>query len=65
MPLDKIEKWVSERLEQFKKDGIIKGKELVISGIKKPSGTKSHRYLIEGEDEKEFIKMNSNSYLGP
>jgi len=64
MPLDKIEKWVSERLEQFKKDGIIKGKELVISGIKKPSGTKGHRYLIEGEDEKEFIKMNSNSYLG-
>jgi len=64
MPLDKIGKWVGEKLVQLKEKGILKGKELVITEIKKSQGTKSPRYLIEGEGKKEFIKMNSNSYLG-
>ncbi len=64
MPLERIEKWVSGRLAQLKKAGTIKGQELVISRIKRPSGAKGPRYLVEGESDKEFIKMNSNSYLG-
>jgi glycine C-acetyltransferase len=37
---------------------------LVINRIKKSSGAKGPRYLLEGEEGREFIKMNSNSYLG-
>ena len=64
MSSDRIEKWVSEKLSQFKEKGILKGRESVIREIKKPSGKKGPRYLMEGEGGKEFIKMNSNSYLG-
>jgi len=64
MPLDKTEKWVSEKLSQFKEKGILKGEESVVREIKKSLGNKGPRYLMEGEGEKEFIKMNSNSYLG-
>ena len=64
MPLDKMEKWISERLEQLKQDGTIKGNELVINKIKKSSGRKGPRYLVEGAGSREFLKMNSNSYLG-
>ncbi|MCK4244082.1 MAG: aminotransferase class I/II-fold pyridoxal phosphate-dependent enzyme [Candidatus Omnitrophica bacterium] len=64
MPLDKIEKWVSERLVQLEEKGSLKGKELVIREIKKSSGTRGSRYFVEGEGDKEFMKMNSNSYLG-
>lgn len=64
MPLDKIEKVLSEKLAQLERAGTIKGRELVINQIKKASGTKGPRYLLEGEGDREFIKMNSNSYLG-
>jgi len=35
MPLEKIEEYVLERLSQFKKDGAIRGRELVIESIEK------------------------------
>ncbi|MCK4401510.1 hypothetical protein KAW08_04320 [bacterium] len=40
MPLEKIEKYISEGLSQLKKDGAIKGHELVIESIKKSGGDK-------------------------
>jgi len=64
MPLDRIEKTVSERLDQLKKAGTIKGKESVITEIKKTQGEKGPRFILEEEASKEFIKMDSNSYLG-
>ena len=64
MPLTKIEKALSKGLDEFKKKGIIKGKETVITGIKQAQGSKGPRYYIEGYGNKEFLKMNSNSYLG-
>lgn len=32
--------------------------------VKKPSDGRGPRYLLKGFGEKEFIRMNSNSYLG-
>ncbi len=64
MPIDKIEKALSLKLTQLKETGAIKGKESVISEIKKSEGARGIRYLLEGEGGKEFIKMDSNSYLG-
>jgi len=64
MPLDKLEEVVSHKLMELEKEGTLKGKEWVITGIKKGQGNKGPRYLIKGEDGKEFLKMDSNSYLG-
>ena len=64
MPLDRIEKRVAEQLDGLKEKGASKGKESVIIKIKKPQGEKGPRYIISEEPGKEFIKMDSNSYLG-
>ena len=64
MPLTKIEKVLSKGLYELKEKGIIKGKETVITGIKQAQESKGSRYFIEGYGSKEFLMMNSNSYLG-
>lgn len=63
MPLEKIKPVIEQTLSQYKKSGILKGKEAVIVHIKPASGKKGLRYILAG-DNKEYIKMNSNSYLG-
>src|SRR5690554_2531230 len=64
MPLGKLEPVIEEKLKGFAEKGIRKGKEQVIRKIKKAKGDKGPRYFIKGQGEKEFIRMNSNSYLG-
>lgn len=64
MPLDKLNKWASEKLSQLERDGTAKGRESIINRVERPSCTQGPRYFLEGEGTKEFIKMNSNSYLG-
>jgi glycine C-acetyltransferase len=63
MPLAKTKKWLDKNLETLKKRGVLKGKEQMIVSIKPASGKKGPRYILE-DDSKEYIKMNSNSYLG-
>lgn len=64
MPINKLEKVLAEQLAGLKKKGASKGKESVILEIKKPQGDKGPRYIISEDPGKEFIKMDSNSYLG-
>ncbi len=64
MTLSKLEQHVDERLGELKQSGRLKGREMVITGVKPPSGNCGPRYLIEGYGGKEFVRMNSNSYLG-
>jgi glycine C-acetyltransferase len=63
MSLTKLNKTLLNELEQLKKDGRAKNPERIISDYKEASAEKGPRYLIEGYGEKEFIRMNSNSYL--
>jgi glycine C-acetyltransferase len=44
--------------------GTAKGNEHVVVGVKRPGSGKGPRFLLEGFGEREFIRMNSNSYLG-
>jgi len=37
---------------------------MIITGVKPAGDDKGPRYLIEGRGEKQFLRMNSNSYLG-
>lgn len=64
MSLDKIEKVLSKELEELKESGTLKGEETVVTGVKEAEGDKGTRFFIEGYGDKEFLRMNSNSYLG-
>lgn len=64
MPLDILEKIALETIKSLSESGLLKGEPPVIMSVKRPSGEKGPRYLLAGMGETEFIKMNSNSYLG-
>ncbi len=64
MPLDRFKKVLENELNELREKGTAKGKELIITKVKKPEGNRGPRYLLKGFGEKEFIRMNSNSYLG-
>ena len=64
MAVEKLNKTLNHDLKALKEKGTAKGKELVITGVKPAEGKYGPRYYIEGKGNQEFIKMNSNSYLG-
>jgi glycine C-acetyltransferase len=55
---------LAARLADLEQGGRLKGKETVIRGMIPPRGGNGPRYLLEGEGDKPFLRMNSNSYLG-
>ncbi len=64
MSANKLEKVLTESVEERRTKGTLKGAEVVITGVKQPAGEKGYRYLLEGFGDKEFLKMNANAYLG-
>ncbi len=51
-------------LIQLREKGALKGAEYIICGIKSADGEQGFRYYLKGHGKREFIRMNSNSYLG-
>jgi len=64
MPLRKVNKVLTDGLNTLKERGSLKGEETVVTAVIEPEGDKGPRYLVEGYGDKEFLRMNSNSYLG-
>jgi len=64
MSLQKLNDALQLELDGLYKAGSAKGKEMVITGVKPAEGNKGPRYYVEGQGDKEFLKMNANSYLG-
>ena len=64
MSLQKLNKALQLELDDIYKTGSAKGKEMVITGIKPAEGNRGPRYYVESQGDKEFLKMNANSYLG-
>ncbi len=64
MPLSKLTDVLYKHLNDLKSTGRAKGKENVITGVKRAELPKGPRFTLEGWGDKEFIKMNSNAYLG-
>jgi glycine C-acetyltransferase len=64
MPTERLEKDLAERLDELGRSGRLKGRGSVIAGVIAPRDGKGPRYLLEGEGERPFLRMNSNSYLG-
>ncbi|MDD3641939.1 MAG: aminotransferase class I/II-fold pyridoxal phosphate-dependent enzyme [Candidatus Krumholzibacteria bacterium] len=64
MGLSRLEKALGGELDELFSKGTAKGKEAIFTGVRKPKGRKGPRYLLKGHGTKEFLRMNSNSYLG-
>jgi len=64
MGLNNVSTVLNNEIAEMKNEGRTKGKEAIIVGVKRPQGEKGPRYLLKGYGDKEFIRMNSNSYLG-
>jgi len=59
-----LEQTLLAELKSLEETGSLKGRETVIAGVVPATDGKGPRYLLEGEDDRQFIRMNSNSYLG-
>ena len=64
MPTDKLTPILHQRLAELADSGRLKGAESVTRAVVPPSGEKGPRFLIEGCGDTQFLRMNSNSYLG-
>jgi glycine C-acetyltransferase len=64
MSAKKLNNVFTQALDELRKKGTAKGKEMVITGVKPAEGANGPRYFIEGRENKEFLKMNANAYLG-
>jgi glycine C-acetyltransferase len=64
MPLDRITTVLRDHVANLEEMGTAKGAEKVVTRVLPPAGDRGPRFFLEGEGEKEFLRMNSNSYLG-
>jgi glycine C-acetyltransferase len=64
MSVNRFEQTLMEKLTDLEANGTLKGREMIITSIKAPEGGKGPRYLLQGHGDQEFIRMNSNAYLG-
>src|SRR5690606_21118711 len=55
---------LQNHVADLERKGTAKGAETVVTKVIPPSGDRGPRFLLEGHGEREFIRMNSNSYLG-
>ncbi|MGH8949261.1 MAG: aminotransferase class I/II-fold pyridoxal phosphate-dependent enzyme [Acidimicrobiia bacterium] len=63
MPHDRLDATIAGEVSALRQSGTAKGSEAVIVGIEPEREGRGPRYLLEGSD-RQFIRMNSNSYLG-
>jgi glycine C-acetyltransferase len=64
MPHERMQSVLLGELQRLEAEGRRKGREAVVTRVLPPSGDRGPRFLIEGEGEKPFLRMNSNGYLG-
>ena len=64
MPHQHLEKLLSDELADLERSGRLKGKEAVSVGIVPSTNGQGPRYLLAGEGDRPFLRMNSNAYLG-
>jgi len=64
MPMDRLEENLTAQLRAMEASGRAKGAETLFAGILPSADGKGPRYLLAGEGERPYLRMNSNSYLG-
>lgn len=64
MAIERFEQVLASEVAALEARGTAKGAESVITGVQRARETKGPRYFLAGQGKKEFMKMNSNNYLG-
>ncbi len=64
MPVDKLKETFQIELQELRKEGRLKPPERVIVGYASPGDGLGPRFLLEDEEDKRFLRLNSNNYLG-
>lgn len=64
MPFDRLERILEAEVKQVGEMGSRKGVEDVISAVRPPAEGKGPRFVLSGQGDRSFLRMNSNSYLG-
>jgi glycine C-acetyltransferase len=64
MEQDQLSRLLQESLDELERQGRRKGEEAVITGLAPAIGTLGPRCYLAGCGERQFLRMNSNSYLG-
>lgn len=64
MPLTNIETLLTDKLAELKANGSLKGREHVITAVIPAADGYGPRYLLQNYQDRPFLRMNSNSYLG-
>jgi glycine C-acetyltransferase len=64
MSLKKLEALFAHKLTELQQQGLSKGHEKIITGMKASGNGFGPRYFLEGFGNRAFLRMNSNSYLG-
>ncbi|MFH1701411.1 MAG: aminotransferase class I/II-fold pyridoxal phosphate-dependent enzyme [Candidatus Zixiibacteriota bacterium] len=64
MPYERFSRHLQTQIDELNSTGTAKGKELVVTEVLRANGTRGPCFKLDGYGDKEFIRMNSNSYLG-
>ncbi len=64
MPLNRLSQALEAHVTGLEDAGTAKGAESVVVEVRPAEGDRGPRFLLKGQGEREFIRMNSNSYLG-
>lgn len=64
MSLKKLAPLLTDKLTELQKQGLCKGNEKIVTGIKAAADGFGPRYFLEGYGDRAFLRMNSNAYLG-
>jgi glycine C-acetyltransferase len=64
MPHDRLQQTLLAELSKFETEARRKAPESVITAILPPQSGRGPRFLLDGEGDKPFLRMNGNNYLG-
>ena len=64
MPVDRLKEVLADHVAGLEQAGTAKGSESVVVAVLPAEGGRGPRFLLRGEGDKAFLRMNSNSYLG-
>ena len=64
MPTDRLTPVLAAHVADLEAQGTAKGSEAIVRAVLPASGVRGPRFLLEGQGDTPFLRMNSNSYLG-
>ena len=64
MPFDRLATVLTQQVAELEARGTAKGAEAVVTEVIRPGDGRGPRFRLAGEGDREFLRMNSNSYLG-